>query len=98
MSETITLYRTRLLLNRTDTTGVSGTGDSATGGLDDRSVMLMDDYVEPDEFKTDNDRIAIEFGTDTQNEAVSRAVLLQKIANCYNIIRLRFKCQRIWFD
>ena len=77
VSETITLYGTRLLLNRTDTTGVSGTGDSATGGLDDRSVMLMDDYVEPDEFKTDNDRIAIEFGTDTQNEAVSRAVLLK---------------------
>ena len=77
VSETITLYGLNLVFNRTNTTGASGTGDSATGGLDDRSVMLMDDYVEPDEFKTDGDRIAIEFGTDTQNEAISRAVVLK---------------------
>ena len=77
VTETITLFGTRLLLNRTDTSGVSGTGDSATGGLDDRSLMLMDDSIELDEYKTDGDRIAIEFGTDTQNEAISRAVVLR---------------------
>ena len=77
VTETITLFGTRLLLNRTDTSGVSGTGDSATGGLDDRSLMLMDDSIELDEYKTDGDRIAIEFGTDTQNESISRAVVLR---------------------
>ena len=51
VTETITLFGTRLLLNRTDTSGVSGTGDSATGGLDDRSLMLMDDSIELDEYK-----------------------------------------------